>query len=377
VAPAVFWLGIAFLAYPYVGYPLWLALRLLVAPRRAVQEGVGPAPSVSVVLAVRNEAGRIASRIENLLAQHYADAPLDIWVVSDGSTDGTDEVVAGIARERLAVHLIPNPAAGKAAAINAAVERARGEILVFADARQEFAPDAIRRLVETSRDPGVGAVSGRLTLRRRGAGTRLGVEEYWRLESWIRRAEGELGSVVGVTGAVWAARRAPFPRLPPGTLLDDVYAPMRLALDGWRVAYAPDAVAYDLESATPREEFRRKVRTLTGNYQLLRLLPDLLRPGRNPLFFRFVSHKLARLASPLCLVAVLGASLFLDGPVYRAALALQALFYGCAVLGLVSARARRHAVARVPGAFLLLNAAAAAAFGNWVRGRLDAPWAAS
>jgi cellulose synthase/poly-beta-1,6-N-acetylglucosamine synthase-like glycosyltransferase len=245
------------------------------------------------------------------------------------------------------VRTIALPPVGKAAALNAAVAAARHEVLVFADARQHFATDALRYLVRPFDDPRVGGVSGELMIDAdaapaAGAGqspVAEGVGLYWRYEKWLRQHESDIGSTLGATGAIWALRRAAWRPLPPRTLLDDVLAPMRAVLDGHRVVFAPEARAYDRSSPDADTERRRKVRTLAGNYQLLRLEPRLLSPFANPVWLQFVSHKLGRLVVPYALVALLASSAVLAhaGVIYAAALTLQVAFYVLAAHGAIIA----------------------------------------
>ena len=179
---------------------------------------------------------------------------------------------------------------------------------------------------------------------------------------------------MGVTGAVYAARRNTFPPIPRGVILDDLYVPLRIAMDGLRVGYVSEAVAYDEESKNLKAEFRRKVRTLTGNYQLVRLMPGLLNPARNPLFVRFLSHKLLRLASPAFLTAILIASALLSGAVYSSLFLAQAAFYGLGLFGLAVPQSRRLALVRVPALIVVFNAAAATALWVWLTGRQAGVW---
>jgi cellulose synthase/poly-beta-1,6-N-acetylglucosamine synthase-like glycosyltransferase len=363
----VFWISAFVVAYVYVGYPLLLAAWAPLARRRRARAGrrrpsprPTPAiPTVSIVLAVRDEASALPGRLENLLSLDYPTDRREVIVVSDGSTDATVAVLEGYGDR---VRTISLPRVGKAAALNEGVLAASHDLVLFADARQRFAPDALRRLVARFGDPEVGAVSGELVLdAERTPSTAAaspvaeGVGVYWRYEKWIRRSESEVGSVVGATGAIYAIRRALWTPLPPGTLLDDVLAPMRIALGGHRVVFEPGAAAFDIASRDVATEHRRKVRTLAGNYQLIRLEPRLLSPWGNPLFVQFVSHKLGRLVVPYALMALLVSSTALAsaGPIYSAALVVQVTFY---VLALHGATAAAGEEAPAPRRKELLNA---------------------
>jgi biofilm PGA synthesis N-glycosyltransferase PgaC len=220
----------------------------------------------------------------------------------------------------------------------------------------------------------VGCVSGELMLGNPDATEAAqGMGLYWRIEKVIRELEAASGSVVGATGAFYALRHELVTPLPAGTILDDVYLPMQAVKAGKRVVFEPRARAWDSPDMGAGREFGRKVRTLSGNYQLVQIAPWLL-TEKNPIRFRFVSHKLLRLAVPFALGAALVGSIFLSGPIYRTALVLQLAFYGLSLVAVL--RLSRGPLARMADAaftFVVLNTAAVVAFLNFVRGR-KAAW---
>lgn len=348
----VFSISVILVAYVYAGYPALLAVWSAIASRpvrkRAIDER-GEWPSVSVVIAAHNEAPRLGARIDNLLQQVYP-RPIEIVVVSDGSTDATRAALAPYERR---ITFIELPRGGKPAALNAGVAAATGEILVFADARQLFARDAVLHLVANFADPDVGGVTGELILDCEidtGGDSTIsdGVGLYWRYEKWLRRHESRVRSTLGATGAIYALRRELWRPLPADTLLDDVLAPMRAVLAGTRIVFEERARAFDRAPADGPAESRRKVRTLAGNYQILRQEPRLLLPGRNPVWIQYLSHKLGRLVIPWALVAAFAASLVLAPRhwLYTVALILQLGFYGLAALGAWMDSRERRAPAR-------------------------------
>jgi biofilm PGA synthesis N-glycosyltransferase PgaC len=360
---SIFWLSVALIAYVYAGYPALMRMWARVAgrpsapARHADLTSGDDLPGVSVIVAARNEARRLPARIANLLSCDYPSDRLQIIVASDGSTDDTVDVLAPY-RDR--VELLVLPPRGKANALNAAVMRATHPILVFADARQRFAPDAIRRLVSHFRDPQIGAVSGELILDCEGAAKDAdlagsasastigdGVGAYWKYEKWLRRHEALIGSTAGVTGAIYAMRRYLWQYLPADTLLDDVLGPMRLVLRGYRVTFDASARAYDETVSNAPQELRRKVRTLAGNFQLLAHEPRILVPFMNPIWVQFVSHKLGRLLVPYALVAIFISSAVLAlesaGRFYALTFAAQLAFYGLAAYGAALDRRARTA----------------------------------
>ena len=353
----VFWISVVLIAYVYAGYPALMAVWARVAGRPAgISHGKGRGasaelPGVSVIIAARNEGRRLPARIANLLACDYPSDRLQIIVASDGSIDDTVDALSPY-RDRIEVLALPPR--GKANALNAAVMRATQPILVFADARQRFAPDAIRRLVSHFSDPQIGAVSGELVLdceeplaTASSSTIGDGVGAYWKYEKWLRRHEAIVGSTVGVTGAIYAMRRYLWQYLPADTLLDDVLGPMRLVLRGYRVVFDAGARAFDETARDAPQELRRKVRTLAGNFQLLVHEPRILVPGVNPMWLQFVSHKIGRLLVPYALLAIFVASGWLTmgaaGGFYRLAFAAQLAFYGLAVYGAALDRRARTA----------------------------------
>jgi cellulose synthase/poly-beta-1,6-N-acetylglucosamine synthase-like glycosyltransferase len=363
----LFWLSIAFVAYVYAGYPvlltLWARLRGDAASARQARDG-DALPPVTVIIAARDEALRLPARIDNLLDSDYPADRLEIIIASDGSTDDTAGAIAPYTDR---VKLLLLPPSGKAGALNRAVREASHPILVFADARQRFARDAIRLLVSHFEDPAIGAVSGELVLdcepatrdrlqRARdaqesgeaahttGSTSTIadGIGAYWQYEKWVRRHEALVGSPIGVTGAIYAMRRWLWRPLPADTILDDVLVPMRVVLGGHRVAFDGRARAYDQTAGNASAELRRKSRTLAGNYQLLAREPMLLVPFVNPVWLQFVSHKVARLLVPYALLGafVASAALAAHSALYATALLAQLALYGLAAYGAVLDRRR-------------------------------------
>ena len=370
----VFWVAVACTLYTYLGYPALLALLARLRPRPVRRAPVRP--SVSILIVAHNEARSIARKIESCLALDYPADRLEIAVASDGSTDATAAIARAYERRGVRVFAF-EVRRGKPSALNAAIPKLRGEIVVLADARQTFDPGALTALVENFADPEVGAVSGELVVGE-GAGAAVadGVGVYWRYEKAIRRHESRYDSAVGATGAIYALRRALFERIPDDTVLDDVLIPMRVAGRGHRVIFEPAARALDEATATARQEFVRKVRTIAGNFQLFVRHPWLLNPRRNRLWVQTVSHKALRLLAPAFLLAILASCVALrDVPLYRTALVLQGLFYAAAALGhLVGARRRTSRWLTVPYAFCFLNFITVVSFWRFVTARQAVTW---
>jgi poly-beta-1,6-N-acetyl-D-glucosamine synthase len=366
--PLLFWACIAVVAYAYAGYPLLAALlsRWRGRAPRAIDPGHADAcPPLTVVVAACNEEARIAARIRDILAQDYPADRLRVLVVSDGSRDGTVEAArhAAAAGDARVTVLALAENGGKAAALNIAMLHVSTGLVAMTDARQRYAPGALRALVAAFADPRVGAVSGELVIEEilpgQASSTPQGVGLYWRMEKRLRSDEARLGWLHGVSGAIHALRRDLFQPLPPGTLLDDMWIPLHVALAGRWVWMAREAIAYDHVSASAGEEFARKLRTLAGNWQLLARLPVLLHPLRNPVFFAWCSHKFLRLLVPWALLLAMLASALAPGPFYRIAFYLQVLAYLWAVVGLQLPRlAARVPLLPAAGTFVVLNVAA-------------------
>jgi len=371
----LFWASVFLLGYAYLGYPAlvwaWAAVRR--RPRRRSRAE----PTVSVLVVAHNEAARIEGRLENLFSVEYPRDRLEILLGSDGSTDGTAEIAR--AHEPAGVTVMAfERRRGKAAVLNDVMPKARGDIVVLADARQRFAPGAIRALVEPFGDPQVGAVSGELILTPdpESAPVGHGVGVYWRYEKFIRRNESRVDSTVGATGAVYAIRRELFEPIPDDTLLDDVLIPLRITRRGYRVLFEPGARAYDRAAATTAEEFARKVRTLAGNFQLFARERWAMNPFQNRLWLQTVSHKGLRLLLPLLHVGAFIANLPLaDGPLYGGMLLAQALFYAFALGGYAGRNGgRRTPLLSVPYVICVLNCATLVGFLRFVTGRQRATW---
>jgi cellulose synthase/poly-beta-1,6-N-acetylglucosamine synthase-like glycosyltransferase len=361
-----FWILTGLMAWCYVGYPLFLRGLAWLRPHPWRQVAAAGDVLVSVVLAVRNGVGALAERIENLLEQEHAPGRLEVLVVCNGCDDGSLEVAEVFARRDARVRVLVTPAEeGKAGALNAGVARARGSIVVFADVRQTFAPGALRRLLEPFADREVGAVSGRLVVRRADRPVVEGIRWYWGYETALRIAESRTGSIVGATGAIYAVRRKLFEPVPPNLILDDVFVPLRVAMGGARVVLAERAVAIDVPAETGRHEFLRKRRTAVGNFQLLRAIPGLLSPRANPILGRYLSHKLLRLLSPLAIPLIVLSGATLPGVVPQTVFWSGLVLYVLGAVGLLLP----NRLLGLPSAFVLVQAAVASAL---VRAHQDA-----
>ena len=371
----IFWLSIFGVAYICAGYPLLVfALSRRCPLTTTKQPNTQP---LSVIIVGYNEAERLPKKIASLLASDDAHLIAEILVASDGSTDDTAAVIAALNEPR--VTLIEfSERRGKPSVLNVVIPRCRSEIVVLTDARQELDRRAIAELAANFADEQVGVVSGELVFRAEENTTTAshGVGFYWRYEKFIRKCEGRFRSVPGATGALYALRRTLFQPIPAQTILDDVVIPMQAVAAGYRCLFESSAIAFDRPSSSTVQESIRKRRTIAGAAQLIVNHPGWLLPWRNPIWFEFVSHKLARLASPLLVAAAAVANIQLAShPVYSVLMIGHILFYGSAAAGWMFQRAGvRSTLFGAPLMFLSLNATTFAALWDALRGRFRATW---
>ncbi len=362
------WGSIAVVFYAYAGYGLaiWLVSRVMNQPVRRS----GDLPSVTLLIAAFNEEDVIAAKLENSFALDYPRELLEIVVVADGSSDGTCDEVRRFADR--GVRLAHQPERrGKNHAMSRAVPTARGEILVFSDANAFFEPKALRMLVRNFGDPDVALVAGEKRVAR-GDGT-IGAAEgmYWRYESWLKRLDSRVSSVMGAAGEIFAIRKGLYEPPPADAIIEDFMLSMGLVRQGWRVVYEPAASAVEEASPNASEEFKRKVRIVAGGWQAVVRLWPLMTPSHGIVAFQYVSHRVLRwVAVPFLLpaIAVLNLALVAQ-PLYQALLSLQAAFYGLAVLGwALEKRGTTWKPAYLPFFFVFLNwAAACGAWRYWTR----------
>ena len=357
-----FWCAACLMLYTYAGYPLWIYSRSRLHPRPPRQEPM--LPTVSVILAVHNGAALLRLKVDHLLSLDYPRDRMEIVIVSDGSTDGTDDIL----------RQLPDPPVrsircsehcGKAAALNMGMQSATGEILLFLDIRPTIESNALQLLLSNFADPHVGCVAGELVLHDdgHGAGAKAVGGLYWRYEQWIRNCEAKVDSPLGVYGGFYAVRRKLATALPEGTILDDMLQPLSVIRQGYRSVLDVRARVYDIWPKSLRGEFHRKVRTLAGNFQLLQLAPWLLL-RQNRLRFELISHKLLRLLVPILLVILLISSALLANRslLYAGALGAQIVLYVLAALGAGRGIPVLMRIAGPASAFCMLNAAVVVGF---------------
>lgn len=389
----IFWVCLFLVAFAYVLYPLLILIFACLFGRKpsrvAPQQPLGgsslPAaqdesrdaalPTLSLLIAAHNEEADIEARLLNALALDYPVGKLEIVIASDGSTDGTNDIVRRYADRgvRLLAYSLNQ---GKASVLDKSVPRLTGQIVILSDANTHMEPDAARRLASWFSDPDVGVVCGRLVL----TDTRTGKNVdglYWKYETFLKKCESRLGALLGSNGAIYAIRKELFPGVSPGTIIDDFVIPLEAKRrSGCRIVYDTRAVAHEETAPTMRAEFRRRVRIGAGGFQSIGMLWPLLLPTNGWVAFTFLSHKVLRWACPFFLLGMLVANVLLLGdPLYNWMLAAQAGFYLLAAVGnRLPARPQCLRYLRLPTMFVSMNAALFLGFFRWLLGRQGGTW---
>jgi biofilm PGA synthesis N-glycosyltransferase PgaC len=365
----LFWLAVGTTFYTFLGYPLLVGLAARWVGRPVHTAAI--TPTVTLLIPAYNEAPVIARKIENSLALDYPPEQLTIVVVTDGSDDETVNIVKGYADRGVRLHHRPQRR-GKMEAINRVMPLLVDEIVVFSDANAMIERGALRALVRNFADPAVGGVAGEKQVS--GGGERL----YWRYESFLKRCDSAISSVMGAAGELFAIRRHLFEPPPPNALIDDFVMSLRLVEMGWRVVYEPGAAVTEAPSPTLAGEWRRRSRIAAGGFQSIRWLPGLLNPARGWVAWQYFSHRVLRwAATPFLLPIMVVLNWFLLRlPFYRLAFLAQTAFYTTALLGYVLAR---RGVQRGPlyavFYFCFTNVVALAGFWRYVTGTQPVTWA--
>lgn len=374
IATAVFWLCAFWCVYVYALYPLLLAQACQwvqwrrdwryfgrCRDRRLRDLPTAELPSVTLVIPVHNEAAALPAKVANLEALDYPPERLQVIFLSDGSSDASPILLAGL-DSRYDVDIQPQ-CLGKARTLNRGVALARHELLVLCDAATLLEPDAVRKLVRHFVRPEVGVVCGALSFDATDESQRTeGL--YWRYETVLRLMEARLGATLTASGALYALRRRCFRPLRADELLDDFELPMHARALGYTVEYDPEARAVDVAAATIEDEFARRVRLAVGSFRALGRMLRVPMPAAAR--WAFLSHKVGRWLLPPVLLALLGASIVLAGQHgYGVALGLQLAFYGLAGLGLLM-RGRARQIRSAGLAYYLVAMNAAFLVGLWL-----------
>ncbi|WP_395752829.1 glycosyltransferase family 2 protein [Prosthecobacter sp.] len=373
-------LGTLAVLHCYVFYPLWW--RFIGARRPLLpvppEQDESSLPTVSVIVVGYNEARCIARRVENLLQCDYPADKLEIIIASDGSDDGTERLASGSPRVQVR-HFTERR--GKVRVLNDVCPQAKGSILVLSDANVDFAPDTLRRLVTRFQDPKVACVCGKLCFRTREGEAHTESEGvYWKLETWLKQHEGGRGVLLGANGANYALRRDLWTGCPPEIVVEDLYVPLRLLMDGWHVVFESSALAYEDLPPALADEFGRRIRIGAGDFQILANCLPLLNPTHNLAAWVFFSHKVLRWIAPFFMLATLLGVLFLC-----LLKAPGSMLLGAACLAIMALTATGFSSLRLPGPlgrlasvsayFATMNAALFFGFFRWLRGGQKTTWA--
>jgi cellulose synthase/poly-beta-1,6-N-acetylglucosamine synthase-like glycosyltransferase len=371
-----FWLAAGLAVYVYAGYPVLLWLLRQLGGTRPVKRGE-LTPPLTLVVSAYNEAEVIRDKLVNSVELDYPADKLEVLVISDCSSDGTDEIVIAFGDPRVKLLRMPQRG-GKTVGLNAAVKAANGEVIVFSDANAMYLKDALRKMVRNFADPDVGAVVGESTYADADGGAQQSESLYWKYETGIKRLETQLGSTVGGDGAIYAIRRSLYRDMRPDALSDFVN-PMQIVMSGHRCIYEPEARSVEEAGEGFDVEFRRKVRIVNRAWRATWTLPALLNPLRFGLFsLELISHKLLRWLMPLFMVAtfVLNLPLLDAGLIYRWTFGIQAVLYALAFVGyLARRRASLPRMLAVPYYFCLVNIASARGIFEAYRGQTYTTWA--
>lgn len=367
----LFWISFIAVFYTYIGYPLVVYILSLFYKEEIADRYIYP--NISILMSAYNEEKNIEEKLNSIFNLDYPKDKIEILIGSDGSTDKTDEVVSK--------HISPSvrlyrqaQRQGKPSMLNKLVKEAKGEILVFTDARQELDKDSIKELVKNFSDNRIGSVSAELFFRDEDSQVGSGMGLYWEYEKFIRKQESKIGSMLGATGALYAIRRELFSEVPKDLILDDMYIPMRVVQRGYRAIFDSKAKIYDKYSSGAREEFNRKVRTLAGNFQLFSNMKWLGNPFKSPIAWQFISHKFLRLLAPyfLAIIFLSNFDIVFDSAFFTLVLMAQLLFYIFASLGMTFKG--KSKILDIPYMFCVMNAAAIEGLGKFILGKQDVAW---
>lgn len=375
-------LGIVF--YTYLGYGVLLVFLVKIKRlfnRNTTQFDPVFLPTVSFIIPCYNERDVVEDKIKNCLALDYPKDKLEIIFITDGSTDGTNMLVAQHEGVKL---LHDGIRGGKSAAENRSLKHAIGEIIVFSDANTELPIDALKNIVRHYINPKIGAVSGEKRIAKKELDNASGAGEgiYWKYESFLKRMDVELYSLVGAAGELFSFRKSLFVALETDTVLDDFMLSMRIAGAGHIVTYDPEAYAIETASASVKEELKRKVRICAGGWQAMVRLAYLLNPFKNfVLWFQYVSHRVLRWSvTPVSLALLIPVNILLvvqsEGlTFFHLALVGQVIFYSSAIVGWVLANKEiKVKVLYVPYYFLIMNYAVIAGFFRYINKSQAAAW---
>jgi poly-beta-1,6-N-acetyl-D-glucosamine synthase len=377
----IFWLGMLTVGYTYVGYGMIIYI-LSKLKRRSSPVTIqtdSELPVVTLLVAAYNEEGYILDKIHNTLALDYPKNKLKLFFVTDGSNDRTPEIIRNFPE----IEVFHSPERrGKIHAVNRVMKHVSTPIVVFCDANTALNPEALKLIVRHYQDPTVGGVAGEKRILSKDKDNASGSGEglYWKYESFLKKKDAEVYSIVGAAGELFSIRTELFEEPAENMLIEDFYLSLRIAANGYRFAYEPDAFASETASASVGEEWKRKVRISAGGFQAMYKLSYLLNPFRyGILTFQYVSHRVLRWTlAPLFLPLILVSSLYLailGIGFYQMMFVAQVAFYLLAALG-YALRDRKIGIKGffVPYYFVVMNLSVYAGLVRLLRGRQSVVW---
>jgi biofilm PGA synthesis N-glycosyltransferase PgaC len=327
----LFWLSALAVVWTYAGYPLLVLLLARWRPRPHHRADIQP--SLSLIIPAYNEEAVLAEKLENVLGLDYPQEKREVLVIADGSTDRTVEIVEHYAPRGVQLLFQPQRR-GKIAAMNRAVPHACGEILVFSDANAMLEQASLQALVRNFADPQVVCVSGEKRIRSTSQVQARGESAYWRFEARVKEAESQVSTVIGAVGEFFAIRREHYRSVEEDNVIEDFVLSMRLVMEGWRIVYEPEAVAWEEASPSLRAEWERRARNIAGGFQAIGRLRGLLSPRYGLVAFQYFSHKVLRWTAPFTMLLAWASSALLYGfGFYRLLFWGQSGFYLLALLG--------------------------------------------
>ena len=371
---AIFWIIILLVIYTYAGYPLSVIFLSLFA-KKEVKKGFYE-PTVTVLITAYNEENNIASKLEDTLSLEYPKEKMEIVVASDGSNDKTEEIVRDYQSKGVRLIRVEGRV-GKTETQNRAVKQAKGDIIIFSDATTKYDKSAIRKIVRNYHDPSVGAVSGRYEYYNpNGAPTGMGTILFWKYENFIKSRQTKIRTITGCCGCIYSVKKSLYEPL-PANIISDLVEPLKILEKGYRIAFEPEAVAYEATEKKASDEFSMRVRVITRGMNGLLFVKNLFNPWKyNFVAFQLFSHKVLRWSIPFLMMGLLISNAFLlEYFFYRITFFLQVIFYAAAIFGWIwSQRGKKIKMLSIPFYFCLVNLASAIALGNIVKGRKMVTW---
>jgi len=378
---ATFWISLAIIFYAFLGYGIIILIitkikRLLSkAPQLDTETAL---PSVTFVVPCYNELDMIDQKIQNCLALDYPKEKYEIIFITDGSTDGTPDAVKKYPEIKL---LHDDIRGGKSSAENRAMKYVNSEITIFSDANTVLPTNALKKMMRHYANPKVGAVSGEKRIQTKSSDKAVGAGEgiYWKYESFLKKLDSELNTIVGAAGELISFRTSLFEHVEKDTILDDFMLSMRIAAKGFRVIYEPEAYALETASASIKEELKRKIRICAGGWQAMSRLLPILWPFPNPvLTFQYISHRVLRWSIvPVLLIVVFITNYYLalNSSLYMIIFNLQIIFYLGALLGYLLEKYNiKLKVLFIPYYFSIMNYSVIMGFIRFLKGSQSAAW---